>query len=598
MSAHHLRVLPLLGGRHRQPAAARRAGSAVAATAPQRAGEPAWHRRARRRRGDARALLRVAAASQLLDTHHSRQNGARLAGAAMPNGAARGKGAGGSGGGGGNGGKGTGGEGSGQDGGRWTCRICRLSDNFSWRTRCRGCEAYRVRGEGGPLAAFNPRGQSLAERQVQQQRQAQRQQRAASAAERKLQAEVERLQQQLAAKQPAPRGGRTSAGDDDGEDCEMDIEEADAVDAYATWTEDERRQQIDAARASLPYLVGKHGEASGEAASVREEIAALENASRDAKPFTTHRAMLERRRDKLRAKIKRDEEELAKAEKECEELKERINNIRTETADHNRDLAAVEEELAGLIKKALAEGDAAGDAGKPEDDSAAPWSAQAASATLHALATRPGVPPEFATLLLHVHQAAAAMVAAAAAAQPQTRQGGATDATTKPPAASPAERAGGTATTDATSSGKGGQQQQQQLPQRQQSDHLHQQQGEAAAAVAATGAAAAASTQGAAMAPSGGEGTGGAPTAPAAPARTESDEELVEEDRGGAMECDVEETLRKLPEKEQARLRAAIRRGGWRGRARDEGDAGGGAGRGREDRERSPRPTKQNEGEL
>ncbi len=43
----------------------------VATALSQRAGEPAWHRRQRRRRGDARALLRVAAASRLLSQHHS-----------------------------------------------------------------------------------------------------------------------------------------------------------------------------------------------------------------------------------------------------------------------------------------------------------------------------------------------------------------------------------------------------------------------------------------------------------------------------------------------------------------------------------------------
>ncbi len=41
-------------------------------TAPRR-GEPAWHRRERRKRGDARALLRVASASRLLAAHHSSQ---------------------------------------------------------------------------------------------------------------------------------------------------------------------------------------------------------------------------------------------------------------------------------------------------------------------------------------------------------------------------------------------------------------------------------------------------------------------------------------------------------------------------------------------
>ncbi len=53
-----------------QPSAAR-AASAFGGTTPQRAGEPAWHRRARRQRGAARTLLRVAAAAGVLDRHHS-----------------------------------------------------------------------------------------------------------------------------------------------------------------------------------------------------------------------------------------------------------------------------------------------------------------------------------------------------------------------------------------------------------------------------------------------------------------------------------------------------------------------------------------------
>ncbi len=52
-------------------------------TAPQRQGEPAWHRRARRLRGEARAWLRVAAAGQRLAAHHSAQRASRAA-PAMP----------------------------------------------------------------------------------------------------------------------------------------------------------------------------------------------------------------------------------------------------------------------------------------------------------------------------------------------------------------------------------------------------------------------------------------------------------------------------------------------------------------------------------
>ncbi len=68
---------------------------------PQRAGEAAWHRRARRQRGAARTLLRVAAAANLIASHHSapspmggggrRQSGAGGAHAAAASGDGGGK---------------------------------------------------------------------------------------------------------------------------------------------------------------------------------------------------------------------------------------------------------------------------------------------------------------------------------------------------------------------------------------------------------------------------------------------------------------------------------------------------------------------------
>ncbi len=60
---------------------ARPRGHAITA---QRAGEPAWHRRQRRRRATARVLVRLGAAAGLLQGHHSAQRGAGLAPSAMP----------------------------------------------------------------------------------------------------------------------------------------------------------------------------------------------------------------------------------------------------------------------------------------------------------------------------------------------------------------------------------------------------------------------------------------------------------------------------------------------------------------------------------
>ncbi len=486
----------------------------------------------------------------------------------MPNGAFRGKGQlGGGGGGGKGGGKGSGGGAAGGNGDRWNCRICGQTNNFGWRTRCRECEAYRVRGEGGPLSVS--RDTTLAERQVQQQRQAQRQEknhrRATSAAEQRLQAEVERLRNQLLSSGQSNSSGNKPEEDGEGDDGEGDIS-MDSAEAYTTWTEDERKKKVEDAKASLPYIIGKFGETSKEVAEVRAEISAVEKASRDAKPFKTHRSMLERRRDKLRARIKKDEEEAEQAEAECSELKKKIESLRAGAAERKADLNKVEEELADLVKRALADGDAAGEAGKPEDASPAQWSPQAASATLQALATQPGTPPEFAALLGQLYQAMAAMAAAATTARPGATAGGAVDA-------NPTGQAGGQAAG-------------------------------AVAEAAATAAAAAAATSGATNQATDKQPQPGPsqeqqqhandPPAGAAgaAARAESEEELLEEADNTAMECDeVEETLRKLPTGDQERLRAAIK-SGWRRRRASDGDDGGvGGRREREDRERSPRPT-------
>ncbi len=182
------------------------------------------------------------------------------------------------------------------------------------------------------------RNPTLAERQVQQQRQAQRQQqRETSAVERKLRAEVEKLQGQLSASQAGGKGdgpamGAGGGGADEG-DAEM--EDLDSAEAYSSWTEEERRKQIEVSRAGLTYAVGKFGESSVEASTIRDEIAALERASRGAKPFKAHRSLLERRRDRLRTKIRKDEEDIEKIEAEQDELQKKLEKLRGSVAEKN-----------------------------------------------------------------------------------------------------------------------------------------------------------------------------------------------------------------------------------------------------------------------
>ncbi len=181
--------------------------------------------------------------------------------------------------------------------GDWTCHICGLQANRAWRNKCRGCEADRNKSlQDAIAAAYKP---TLAEKQTQQQRNAQRQQAKADADRRKLQAENERLAAELA----AVKAQRTEVeGVED-----ADAEEMDDGDGFASWTEEERAKRLELAKGALAYAIDKHGDGSEEAAGYKDEIAALQRASRDAKPFKAHRDLLERRRERLRRQQERDE---------------------------------------------------------------------------------------------------------------------------------------------------------------------------------------------------------------------------------------------------------------------------------------------------
>ncbi len=373
----------------------------------------------------------MAAAGRLLEGHHSAQRPPSSHVQRMPDASSRGKGGKG---GGAKGGKGSaGGKGSNNNTNKaWDCPLCSLPANYGWRLRCRGCDAYQHRpggaGGGGPGAGTNDsqgnqnanRGQSFAERQLQRAKADQRKQRkdATERENKELRDEVARLRAAGGNGKAGPRHPAT-ADKTSGEDDELDGDDMDvSTNAYSEWTEEERQKQLEIARSGLTYYIAKYGDDAEETEEVRDEIASLERASRDAKPFKTHRGLLERKRERLRAKQDRDEGEVERIKAEQEELCTKLESLRSAMAERGKLLAQVEEELADLVKRALAEGDAAGPAGRQTDDSSAPWSPQAASAILQTLASKPGVPPEFAALLGHVYQAAQALAAASATAGP------------------------------------------------------------------------------------------------------------------------------------------------------------------------------------
>ncbi len=549
----------------------------------QRAGEPAWHRRQRRDRANARALLRVASASHLLQQHHS----------AMPNGP-KGKGTKAA-------GSGAGGKGTGKQGtergdlmwksgepqpGDWDCIICGLGNNRSWRPRCRGCDALRKKSAAGcgsgrpPPAASKSQTYTMAERQLQRQKHDQQEQRRRQlAANRELAAQVERLEEELAA---ARRGGqcRKEVGDDEGGD-DADGDDMDTADCYTTWTEEERQRRLEQAKASLPYLVSRHGEEAAETRAAKEEIDAIQKASRDAKPFKAHRDLLERRREKLKKQQSREEEELARIKSERDELETKIEETTKSIGDRAKLLAKVDEELNDLVKKSLQENGALGSDPPPNQTPTAAAAMAKAMEALRSMEGKPGMPPEFTAMLAQFQGIASAMVAAVEAATPPPAPQRAQPPTTHPTSPSSSTLAGAAKGkgTDGDKGPKAG--------------------GEKGAFADATPAVLApqgrwSKSAGAAAAEPGGGSTvatGGEGQTTDDDMGQGHDQELLEEEAlDPAIDADVVRSISKLPTADQRRLRAALgARGGRRGNSGD-GEAGGASGD--RDRERSPRPHK------
>ncbi len=509
--------------------------------------------------------------------------------------------------------------------GDWACHLCGFQSNRDFRARCWNCEAVRNAGMEQALGSF-------AHKQLQQQRRAQQQQQqrqqgkgggnpsaSASAECRELREQMEKLRAELAAtKALAARGGGPAAEDDD-----VDMDDGDDG-GYAAWTEDERAKRLELARGGLAYATACYGEDSTQAEELRGTIAALQKASREAKPFKAHRNLLERRRDELRRKQERDEAAITKAQSDIAELQEKVETLKTAVEERAKAIAAVAEELNGLVLKSLAEEGGGGDDKKPPwAQAAAPW--DALSAALQGLAAQGGVPADVAALLSQVQQVANACAKEAKEAKATPPQGAVQQPTAEggsAPAGGMSD--GGQPTTLAPQWRRGKAATKTPITQQRPSSH-----GPAAAAAAASSSAslaaaaaggsghqvsgqtggdatnkgedtaATAATDGAAAAAAAGAAAAAASTGAARTTDEGSEEELVdEESSGGAMEVDIEVSLAKLPAHHQQRLRAALRKCA----GEDQGDRGSRAGEGsdsrRQERERSPRPTKTNDKEL
>ncbi len=505
-------------------------------------------------------------------------------------------------GGGGGGGKGAGGfqrigGGGGPRPSDWGCHICGVSDNRDWRERCRNCQSYRNVDLQQRLVKSNGRPAPIAERQLQQQRSAsqqqqhqqQQQKRKEDAERRKLREEVEKLQAELA----AAKSQQSAEGEGDGDECGDEMDESGA---YATWTEDERAKRLELAKGGLAYSLERFGDDAEQVASLRDEIAALQKASREAKPFKAHRDQLERRRERLRRQQERDEEAIIKTQAEIAELQSKKDTLQAAIDERAKTIKEVTEELNELVRKSLAEEAENGDSeGLAWSQAGSPWAAM--EAAIKGLAEVPGIPTEFSTMLAHVQNAAATLAASAAAAQAQQAAASpppagapAADAKSKPPApTTPVSLAPqGRFSKAATKAGPSPTRPQHPPPPavKSQEDGSKVEDGSGSS-----------SSSKANPAPAGGAASARREDADGAANESEAEMEEETNGAGGAMSIEIESSLAKLPEHDQRRLRDALRRGGGRD---TNGDAGDGAeeGDGRRERERSPRPTKLNDKEL
>ncbi len=325
---------------------------------------------------------------------------------------------------------------------RWNCFVCGIGDNYADRDRCRNCGAYPPEAVKGRAAKGNGKGATgmgkgfgggfregsnlassptFAQRQLERQRQENKgkQQQQKLAELRKLKEEVQqehlRLQKELEA---ARMSGSPMDGVEEGPE---------------PLTEKERGEQIERARNSLPYFEARFGKDSAEAQEVRDELEILHKAAREAKPYKTHRAQLEKKKERLERQQETDAKKVDDIKGKIVELQSQLAETEAAIAERSKALELVDGELKDLLLKAIdpSQGGGGGGGGSSNDDPHRAW--QTVTNTMAAMASMPGVPAEWGLalqgLLAQIHTATAAMGAAAAVG----RSAGGTTST--PPAA-------------------------------------------------------------------------------------------------------------------------------------------------------------------
>ncbi len=195
---------------------------------------------------------------------------------------------------------------------------------------------------------------------------------------KKLQQELEELKR-ARAKPPQEDDMDTTAGPSD-------------------YSEEERKSRMEKIRNSLPYLEDQFGNESEEYRAAVDELYVHQKALRGAKPYKTHRTILERKLDKLRKQQDREKEHLSELKEAAEEIQSKIDAATTAIEERDRELEAAETELRDLLLRAVGEDASGGQQDQQQTiDPTVGWNSVVE--TVGRLAQQPGVPAQFSAQL-------------------------------------------------------------------------------------------------------------------------------------------------------------------------------------------------------
>ncbi len=297
--------------------------------------------------------------------------------------------------------------------------VCGKLDNWAWKSRCRNCNAYPPAahrdllknlskgnnggdksGKGGGKSKGTGTGKNnnnigtFAFRQIQQANSANKLQQTQSAYRNNVK-ELQDAKKRADSLQEANRKlqrelaeAKSTAAQIDGTD-EMDYEGPEELD------EEGRKARIEKIRCSLPYLEDQFGLESGIYKEAHDELESHQRALREAKPYKTHRTILERRVEKLTKLQERDRERLAELNEAAEEIKTKVAATTSAIAERERELETAEAELKDLVLRAVGEDQQT--TSPPLPDPQQGW--DAVVGTVATLVRQPGVPTQFTTQL-------------------------------------------------------------------------------------------------------------------------------------------------------------------------------------------------------